>query len=52
VAVVMIFAVFFIPILVFVGWVLVVSLVMLVAAWRVRGGAAPPPPAPTTTSVG
>jgi hypothetical protein len=52
VAVVMIFAVIFIPILVFVGWVLVVSLVMLVAAWRVRGGTAPPPPAPTTTSVG
>jgi hypothetical protein len=48
VAVAMLFAVFFVPILVFVGWVLVVSLVMLVAAWRVRGGVAPPPPAPTT----
>jgi magnesium-transporting ATPase (P-type) len=49
VAVAMLFAVIFIPILVFVGWVLVVSLVMLVAAWRVRGGAAPPP-APATSS--
>jgi hypothetical protein len=53
VAVAMLFAVFFLPILVFVGWVLVVSLIMLVAAWRVRGGAAPPPPAPApTTEVG
>jgi hypothetical protein len=52
VAVAMLFAVFFVPILVFVAWVLVVSLVMLVAAWRVRGGAAPLPPAPTTTEVG
>jgi hypothetical protein len=50
VAVIMLFAVFFIPVLVFVGWVLVVSLVMIVAAWRVRGGATPPPP--TTTAVG
>jgi hypothetical protein len=50
VAVVMLFAVIFFPILVFVGWVLVVSLVMLVAAWRVRGGAAPPPPAPTSST--
>jgi hypothetical protein len=50
VAVAMLFAVFFVPILAFVGWVLVVSLVMLVAAWRVRGGAAPPPT--TTTEVG
>jgi hypothetical protein len=47
VAVAMLFAIFFVPILVFVGWVLVVSFVMLVAAWRVRGGAAPPP-RPTT----
>jgi hypothetical protein len=38
VAVAMLFAIFFFPILVFVGWVLVVSLVMLIAAWRVRGG--------------
>lgn len=52
VAVAMFFAIFFVPILVFVAWVLVVSLVMLVAAWRVRGGIAPPPPAPTTTEVG
>jgi hypothetical protein len=47
----MLFAIFFVPILVFVAWVLVVSLVMLVAAWRVRGGATPPP-APTTSEVG
>jgi hypothetical protein len=52
VAVAMLFAVTFLPILVFVGWVLVVSLVMLVAAWRVRGGTAPPPPVTTTTEVG
>jgi magnesium-transporting ATPase (P-type) len=52
VAVAMIFAIFFLPILVFAAWVLVVSLVMLIAAWRVRGGTAPPPPAPTATSVG
>ena len=52
VAVAMLFAVIFVPILVFVGWVLVVSLVMLVAAWRVRGGTAPPPPVTTTTEVG
>jgi magnesium-transporting ATPase (P-type) len=52
VAVAMIFAIFFLPILVFAAWVLVVSLVMLIAAWRVRGGTAPPPTAPTTTSVG
>jgi hypothetical protein len=52
VAVAMLFAVIFVPILVFVAWVLVVSLVMLVAAWRVRGGAVPPPPPRTTTEVG
>jgi hypothetical protein len=52
VAVAMLFAVFFVPILVFVGWVLVVSLVMLVAAWRVRGGAVLPPPPVTTTAEG
>jgi hypothetical protein len=51
VAVAMLFAFFFLPILIFVAWVLVVSLVMLVAAWRVRGGAMPPP-RPTTTEVG
>ena len=51
IAVAMLFAVTFVPILVFVGWVLVVSLVMTVAAWRVRGGTAPPPPV-TTTEVG
>jgi hypothetical protein len=49
VGVAMLFAIFFVPILVFVAWVLVVSLVMLVAAWRVRGGATPPP---TTSEVG
>jgi hypothetical protein len=47
VAVVMLFSVFFLPLLVFLAWVLAVSLVMVVAAWRVRG--APPP---TTTAVG
>jgi magnesium-transporting ATPase (P-type) len=52
VAVAMLFAFIFVPILVFVAWVLVVSLVMLVAAWRVRGGVAPLPPTPTTTEVG
>ncbi len=52
VAIAMLFAIFFVPILVFVGWVLVVSLVMLVAAWRVRGGAAPASPVTTTTSAG
>jgi magnesium-transporting ATPase (P-type) len=50
VAVIMLFAVFFVPILVFMAWVLVVSLIMTVTAWRVRGGATPPPP--TTTAVG
>jgi hypothetical protein len=44
----MLFAVFFIPILIFVAWVLVVSLLMVVTAWRVRGNAPPP----TTTAVG
>jgi len=48
VAVIMLFAVFFIPILIFVAWVLVVSLLMVVTAWRVRGN----PPPPTTTAVG
>jgi hypothetical protein len=48
VAVIMLFAVFFIPILIFVAWVLVVSLLMVVTAWRVRGNAPPP----TTTAVG
>jgi magnesium-transporting ATPase (P-type) len=52
VAVAMIFAFFLLPILVFVAWVLVVSLVMLVAAWRVRGGAMPPPPPTATTAEG
>jgi hypothetical protein len=52
VAVAMLFAIFFVPILVFVAWVLVASLVMLVAAWRVRGGAVPPPGARTSTEVG
>jgi hypothetical protein len=47
VAVVMLFAVFFIPILIFVAWVLVVSLLMVVAPWKVRGN-----PPPTTTAVG
>jgi MFS family permease len=51
IAVVMLFAVVFIPILVFVGWALVVSLVMVVAAWRVRGATPPPAPA-TSTEVG
>jgi hypothetical protein len=48
VAVTMLFALFFIPILAFLAWVLAVSLVMIVAAWRVRGPARPP----TTTAVG
>jgi len=48
VAVVMLFAIFFIPILIFMAWVLVVSLLMVVTAWRVRGNAPPP----TTTAVG
>jgi hypothetical protein len=48
VAVVMLFAVFFIPILIFVAWVLVVSLVMVITPWRVRGKPTPP----TTTAVG
>jgi hypothetical protein len=47
VAVVMLFSVFFVPLLVFLAWVLAVSLVMVVAAWRVRGT-----PPPTTTAVG
>jgi hypothetical protein len=47
VAVVMLFSVFFLPLLVFLAWVLAVSLVMVVAAWRVRGT-----PPPTTTAVG
>jgi hypothetical protein len=50
VAIIMLFAVFFVPILVFMAWVLAVSLIMIVTAWRVRGGATPPPP--TTTAVG
>lgn len=50
VAIIMLFAVFFVPILVFMAWVLVVSLIMTVTAWRVRRGATPPPP--TTTAVG
>ena len=45
VGVAMLFAVFFIPIFVFVAWVLAVSLVMVVAAWRVRGPAEPTAPA-------
>jgi hypothetical protein len=49
VAVAMLFAIFFFPILAFLAWVLAVSLVLTVAAWRVRD-AAPPPP--TTTGVG
>lgn len=48
VAVLMLFAFFWIPILIFLAWVLLVSLVMVVAASRVRG-AAPPP---TSTAVG
>jgi hypothetical protein len=44
----MLFAVFFIPILIFMAWVLVVSLLMVVTPWRVRGN----PPPPTTTAVG
>jgi hypothetical protein len=47
VAVAMLFSVFFLPLLVFLAWVLAVSLVMVVAAWRVRGT-----PPPTTTAVG
>jgi magnesium-transporting ATPase (P-type) len=50
VAVIMLFAVFFFPILGFMAWVLAVSLLMIVTAWRVRGGATAPPP--TTTAVG
>jgi len=48
VAVSMLFSIIFFPILIFLAWVLVVSLVMVVAAWRVSG-AAPPP---TSTAVG
>jgi hypothetical protein len=48
VGVVLLFAFFFLPILIFVAWVLTVSLVMLVAAWRVRGGPMPPPRTSTT----
>jgi hypothetical protein len=47
VAVAMLFSVFFLPLLVFLAWVLAVSLVMVVAAWRVRGG---PPPMTTTAA--
>jgi hypothetical protein len=47
VGVLMLFAFFWVPILIFLAWVLTVSLVLVVAAWRVRG--APPP---TTTAVG
>jgi magnesium-transporting ATPase (P-type) len=47
VAVTMLFAIVFIPILIFLAWVLAVSLVMVVAASRI--GAAPPP---TSTAVG
>ena len=50
VAVAMLFAVFFFPILVFLAWVLVVSLVMVVAAWRVTG--AVPPAATPPTAMG
>jgi hypothetical protein len=49
VAVAMLFSFLYFPILVFVAWVLVVSLVMVISAWRVRGTAPPPP---TTTGVG
>jgi hypothetical protein len=48
VAVAMLFSIFLVPILVFLAWVLVVSLVMVVSAWRVRGPASPP----TATGVG
>jgi hypothetical protein len=48
VAVTMLFSIIFFPILIFLAWVLVVSLVMVVAAWRVSGAAAPP----TSTAVG
>ena len=49
VAVAMLFAIFFFPILAFLAWVLAVSLVLTVAAWRVRDAATSPPP---TTGVG
>ena len=42
----MLFAIYFVPIIAFLAWVLAVSLVMTVAAWRVRS--APPP----TTAAG
>ena len=48
VSVLMLFAIFFFPILAFLAWVLAVSLVLTVAAWRVRGT----PPPPTATAVG
>jgi hypothetical protein len=47
IGVAMLLAIFFIPILAFLAWVLAVSLVMIVSASRVRG--APPP---TTTGAG
>jgi hypothetical protein len=49
VAVAMLFAIFFFPILAFLAWVLAVSLVLTVAAWRVRDTAPPPT---RTTGVG
>jgi hypothetical protein len=52
VSVVMLFSIFFLPILAFLAWVLAVSLVLTVAAWRVRAGAPPAAPPPTTTAAG
>lgn len=50
IAVAMLFSIFFVPILAFLAWVLAVSLVLTVAAWRVRTTGPPPPP--TTTTAG
>jgi hypothetical protein len=49
IAVAMLFSIYFVPILAFLAWTLAVSLVMTVAAWRVRGM---PPPTTTTTAAG
>lgn len=49
VAVAMLFAIFFVPILVFLAWMLIVSLVMVIAPWRVKTTMTSPT---TTTEMG